>query len=229
MFVVTKLGDSAVNVEFANVISVTVNHQVQALSWLLDREQITGFIEWIVTYRSLTLFYDPLVLSFEEVRTTLYHLSLDQVLDQNKGRRISIPVCYDEAYGPDLRDLSAATGLSIETVIALHTEPDYPVYMLGFLPGFAYLGGLNPRLAMARLATPRLSIPAGSVGIAGEQTGIYPLSSPGGWRLIGQTPLTLFDPDRDPMILFSPGDSLHFEAIDDSTFKALKAGKQTWE
>jgi KipI family sensor histidine kinase inhibitor len=130
-----------------------------------------------------------------------------------QGRLVEIPVRYGGEHGPDLGTLADARDLSIEAVVALHTAPEYVVHFVGFLPGFAYLGGLDPRLATPRREVPRTSVPAGSVGIGGVQTGVYPIASPGGWHLIGRTDLRLFDPSREPAALLATGDRVRFRAV----------------
>ena len=132
-----------------------------------------------------------------------------------------IPVCYDGEFAPDMEDVCAHTGLQREQVIRLHTSRDYLIYMLGFLPGFPYLGGMDERIEAPRLETPRTLIPAGAVGIGGKQTGIYPLASPGGWRLIGRTPIKVYDPDREEPILYKSGDYIRFYPITEEEYKDI--------
>ena len=133
-----------------------------------------------------------------------------------------IPVCYGGEYGPDIQNIADHAGLSVEEVIQIHTSRDYLIYMLGFLPGFTYLGGLDERIHTPRLANPRIRIPAGSVGIGGSQTGIYPMDSPGGWQLMGMTPVKTYDPDREVPILVEAGDYIRFVAIDEDEFHRIK-------
>ena len=180
----------------------------------LGEHPLPGLGEPLPTYRSLLLHYDPLRLSFAEV-TALVEEALTRVEGRARPepRLVEIPTCYGGEFGPDLEFVARHNGLSPEEVMRFHSSSLYPVYMLGFSPGFAYLGGLPHAIAAPRLSTPRTLVPAGSVGIAGEQTGIYPIATPGGWRLIGRTPLKLFDPYRDPPALLRPGDKVRFVII----------------
>lgn len=157
---------------------------------------IPGVVETVPAFASLLIFYDPLVTEYDAVAAAVQKLAQapDSDTAAEEGRLVEIPVCYGGAFGPDLPFVAEHAGLTETEVIRLHAGRDYPIYMLGFLPGFPYLGGLDERLFTPRLPTPRTAIPAGSVGIGGEQTGVYPIASPGGWQLIGRTPLKLFDP-----------------------------------
>ncbi|MEM7186759.1 MAG: 5-oxoprolinase subunit PxpB [Bacteroidota bacterium] len=153
--------------------------------------------------------------------------------DSRSGHLVTLPVCYAEEFGWDLRELAASKGISIEEVVRRHTAPEYNVHFLGFLPGFPYLGGLDPSLATNRRSSPRPRIAKGSVGIGGSQTGVYPSESPGGWHIIGRTPLELFDPHRDPSTMINAGDRLKFEPISQSEFDLIeieiKAGTYQWK
>jgi inhibitor of KinA len=158
----------------------------------------------------LLVHFDPLEFDYNHtVDLIRQHLSAGEALAK-PHRRISIPVYYGGEYGPDLAYVADYHHISVEEVIAIHSGTDYQVYMMGFMPGFPYLGGMNPAIATPRLATPRSKVPSGSVGIAGEQTGVYPLESPGGWQIIGRTPQRLFDLERDPPFLLAPGDVVRF-------------------
>ena len=215
-------GDLALLVEFENEISKECNARVTALNQRIKEEKLKGIVETIPTFRSLLIYYDPLQTSYRKLSARLKRLTRQtKEAVQGDKRIIQIPVCYGGAYGEDMQDVCAHTGLSQEEVVKLHTGTDYLIYMLGFLPGFPYLGGLNERLATPRLKDPRKAIPAGAVGIGGEQTGIYPISSPGGWRLIGQTPIPLFDSRRKPPILYQAGDYIRFRAIDEEEYKQI--------
>ena len=208
-------GDSALVVEFGNEISREVNRKVHALADALGKNPLPGVGESVPTYRSLLVNYDPLRLSCDEVRALVSEVF--QRCEESPSfepRVIEIPVVYGGEFGPDIEFVAEHNGLSVEEVIGLHADATYTVYMLGFTPGFAYLGGMPAVIAAPRLETPRTLVPDGSVGIAGEQTGIYPIASPGGWRLIGRTPLKLFDPERDPPTLLKAGDTVRFVPMD---------------
>lgn len=207
-------GDQALVVEFGNEISENLNRRVQLLNKKIKSLGISGIMETVPTFRSLMVVYDPEKASFEKLKKILSDIRLDPETEGTAGGRVvEIPVCYGGEFGEDLSDVAAHAGLTEEEVIALHSSKEYNIYMLGFLPGFPYLGGLDRRLHTPRLENPRTRIPAGSVGIGGEQTGIYPLDSPGGWRLIGRTPLKLYDPEREEPFLFDAGDNIRFVPI----------------
>ena len=211
------LGDSTCLVQLGDRIDIATNRRVHALAVLLEVAPIPGVIESVPAYTTLLVHYDPLKVDFAVVANWLGRL-VDQV-EINATRtphRIEIPVRYGGEAGPDLESVAAATGLSPADVVRLHTQTEYVVYMMGFTPGFPYMGTLDPKLVLPRLETPRTRVPAGTVAIAGEQTGIYPLESPGGWHLIGHTSVRLFDPTSETPFLFAPGDVVCFfaEAID---------------
>jgi len=217
-------GDSCLVVEFGSAVDRELNAKVQSLKAALASKPVGGIVELVPTYRSLAVYYDPTRID----RATLKDLLEERAADlgtggREGGRVVAIPVCYGGAYGPDLDNVCTHTKLSPEEVIARHTGRDTYCFMLGFTPGFAYLGGMDETLATPRLENPRAVIPAGSVGIAGKQTGIYPIDSPGGWQLIGQTPLSIFDPLRKPPTLIEAGDWVRFEAVDEAGFLAIKA------
>jgi len=208
-------GDSALVVEFGNEISQEVNRRVHTLANALGEGSFPGLGELVPTYRSLLVHYDPLRLSCDEVKALVSEVF--QKCEESPSfepRLIEIPVIYGGEFGPDIEFVAEYNGLLIEEVISLHSEATYTVYMLGFSPGFAYLGGMPEAIATPRLETPRALVPAGSVGIAGEQTGIYPIATPGGWRLIGRTPLKLFDAERNPPTLLKAGDLVRFVPMD---------------
>ena len=204
-------GDRALVVEVGDVISPECNRRVNQLLGAIEEGGVRGVVDLVPTYRSLMVQYDPMLVSFEDLREAISEVG--SKLKDGKagaGRLVEIPTLYGGEHGPDLEFVAEQAGLSVEDAVGLHSGVDYLVYMMGFTPGFPYLGGLPERLATPRLTTPRTVIPAGSVGIAESQTGVYPLTSPGGWQLIGRTPLRLFDVERDPPSLISAGDRVRF-------------------
>ena len=207
-------GDQALVVELGNEISPEVNRLVRNLALAIERAAIEGVLDIVPTYRSLLVCYEPMAISAGELQAALEQV--EQTLDETtleKPRIVHIPTLYGGAYGPDIDFVAEQAGLTTAEVIRLHSTTDYLVYMMGFSPGFPYLGGLCERLATPRLEKPRPEIPAGSVGIAGSQTGVYPLASPGGWRLIGRTPLKLFDAHRETPALLTAGDYVRFVPV----------------
>jgi inhibitor of KinA len=211
---IVAAGDSALIVEFEERIDVAVNRRAVALADALRTAAVPGVRDIVPTFRSVAIYFDPLK---TDVDLLSRQVQASAGADGERGPDrvpIRIPVCYGGLYGPDLRDVAAFSGLTESAVVDLHTAATYRVFMLGFLPGFAYMGTVDERIAMPRRETPRVRVPAGSVGIAGRQTGIYPAESPGGWRLIGVTPLKAFDVDRADPFLFAPGDQVQFFAVD---------------
>ena len=220
-------GDSAITVEFGNEISAEINACVHALDKALHKKNILGIVETVPTFRSLLIIYDPCITGGEKLKAKITKLCGDlEASSEGRKRIIEIPVLYGGEYGEDLKDVAEINKLTEDEVIKIHSGTDYLIYMLGFLPGFAYLGGLDDRIKTPRLQNPRTKIHAGAVGIGGEQTGIYPLSSPGGLRLIGTTPVKPYDPERDEPILYSAGDYIRFVPIDKETFDDISAKVQ---
>jgi len=219
-------GDQALVVEIGEGIDEIVNQRVHALALALERRELPGIVDLVPTYRSLLVNYDPLRIDFAALTgaVTGAASSLGEIA-LPEPRRVEIPTCYGGQYGPDLPFVAAHNGLSEDEVVAIHASGTYRVFMMGFSPGFAYMGGMSPRIATPRLQTPRTSIPAGSVGIAQQQTGIYPVESPGGWQLIGRTPVRLFDPARTPPTLVEPGDLVAFVQIDERRYRDLEEPK----
>lgn len=207
----SPVGDSALLLELDGTISPEINARVHSLSFEMGNNPLNGVCEWVPGYSSLLVIYDPMERTIAEiehwVRDCLEASSREIVLS---NKEIIIPVHYGGEYGPDLDFVAAYHHISKEEVVRRHTKGVYRVGMMGFTPGFPYLMGLDPALATPRLETPRIRVPAGSVGIAGEQTGIYPLESPGGWQIIGRTKKKLFDPENAPHFLLSPGDIVRF-------------------
>lgn len=216
-------GDRAVLAEFGDGISLGVNRRVRAMAQEIEVESLPGVVEWLPSYRALLVYYDPLRLSHARLLRTLAEIEarLDEVVLPSP-RVFTIPTLYGGEHGPDLEDVVSYTGLSADEVIRTHSRLDYHVYFTGFTPGFLYLGGMAPSIATPRLENPRIRIPAGSVGIAGNQTGAYPIESPGGWRLIGRTPVRLYDPDRAEPVLIRAGDVVRFRPIDSQEYEELE-------
>ena len=207
-------GDNALVVELGDAIDPEINRRVHNLTKAIERAAVPGVFDLVPTYRSLLVYYDPLTVSTSELQARIVEAELR--LDERTAgvaRVVHVPTLYGGEYGPDLEFVAQHVGLSHEAVVDIHSGTDYLVYMMGFTPGFPYLGGLSEKLTTPRLVTPRTEIPAGSVGIAENQTGVYPVASPGGWRLIGRTPLSLFDPLSDPPSLLDAGDHVRFTPI----------------
>lgn len=229
------LGDGAAVVRFGSRIDEPTRQKVQALTACLERNPFPGLIEVVPAFVSVTVFYDPMKVAdpqtgeawnagpnngfrirspFRIVSGLLSRLAADLgEAGQDAPRIVEIPVCYGGEHGPDLQEVAELSGLSPEEVVAIHAGTDYRVHMIGFAPGFPYLGGMSERIAAPRRSVPRMNIPAGTVGIGGSQTGIYPIATPGGWRLIGRTPLKLFRPDRPEPSLLRAGDVVRFRPI----------------
>ena len=215
-------GDSAVTVEFGNRIDDQLNGAVHAFASAVEALGHPAIREVVPTYRSATVHYLPHLLEYAALVQLLRPLTETQGGAGPFGAPVEIPVLYGGPWGPDLEEVAAHCGMTPEQVIAAHSAPCYRIYMLGFTPGFPYLGGMDPRLATPRRKEPRIRIPAGSVGIAGSQTGVYPIESPGGWQLIGRTPLRLFDLGSDLPILLQAGRSIRFVPIDEPTYHRLE-------
>jgi inhibitor of KinA len=210
---IVPLGDSAVLIQLGDEIDLTINQRVHALANLITTSSMQGIAEIVPAYATLLVHYDPLLLSFTQMKDSLRaQISQMEEIESRKPRRIDVPVRYGGEKGPDLESVASHCGLRVEDVIRIHGEKIYTVYMMGFTPGYPYMGKLDDRLIMPRLETPRTRVPAGTVAIAGSQTGIYSIESPGGWQLIGWTPLKLFDLGSESPFLFSPGDEVKFIA-----------------
>jgi inhibitor of KinA len=216
------LGDAALMVEFGNEIDSGLNERVITFAETVAAQRWHGVLDIVPAYCSVAIHVDPLCLDVDTLMERLQHLP--HTTSQRRGSsgtHHTIHVLYGGEWGPDLEDVAAFANMSISEAIRLHASVVYRVYMLGFSPGFPYLGSLPAPLTMSRLATPRMSVPAGSVGIAGSQTGIYPTATPGGWRLIGRTPVALYRPNSSTPFLLSPGDMVRFEPIGPQEFDRL--------
>lgn len=220
-------GDKAVVIEFGDTISEDVNSKVRAMMIAIATRKIRGIIEMVPTYRSLMVHYNPLEIGYQNLIEELKGIEgeLDHI-DIPLPKVLEIPTVYGGEYGPDIENVAKHNNLTADEVIQIHTSREYLIYMLGFTPGFPYLGGMDERISTPRLKTPRTKISGGSVGIAGNQTGIYPMDSPGGWQLIGKTPLKLYDPHRDTPILLQSGNYIKFVAIDEREYKAIEKAIQ---
>jgi len=220
---IVSASDSSLLVVFGNVISPALHERVIALFRAFQVRHDPRIRNLHPGYASLLIDFDPLRMTHDELTGIVEQLAISPDLTTaGSSNVITIPVCYEVEFGPDLPDVAQHAGLSAEEVVRLHCAPMYLVYFLGFSPGFVYLGGLPEILHTPRLSTPRPSISGGSVGIAGAQTGIYPVDSPGGWKLIGRTPLRMFDPEATPPTRLQPGDRMRFAAIDRATFEQFQ-------
>lgn len=221
-FRILPLGDAALTIEFGQEIDPAINEQVIAFAETIRAQTWEGVLDVVPTYRSVTIHVDPLCVDLDTLTNWLLQLPKSSHHAMPSGKHHRIPVLYGGEGGPDLHDVAAFAKLSAADVIRLHASVLYRVYMLGFSPGFPYLGLVPEPLAMPRLPTPRITVPAGSVGIAGTQTGIYPISTPGGWRLIGRTPIALYRPHSATPFLLNPGDLVRFEPIEQQEFDRLR-------
>lgn len=224
-----SIAEYAISVVFGKTIQESYYEGVLQLNQLLYKEPFEGFIETVPSYTTLTVFYAPQKINASPLSPSEFVvqylktlLAKEKPLTNCVSDTIVVPVCYDEAFGYDLASLAEEKNISIQSLIQLHSEQEYKVYMMGFLPGFPYMGEVHPKLVAPRKASPRSWVAAGSVGIAGNQTGIYPLDSPGGWQIVGRTPLNLFDLDNDPIFYFTTGNRIRFKPISKEQFNALK-------
>lgn len=222
-FSFSPLGDQAIVIEAGSEISEETQKDVRSISALLKASSPTWMIEVIPAFTTVTVFYDPLKALYGTVMSELEELvqqtSEDAATD---SRTVEIPVCYGGEFGPDLEFVAEHNGLTPQQVIDIHTSGDYSVYMIGFAPGFPFIGGMSENIAAPRRESPRLRIPERTVGIAGMQTGVYPIETPGGWQLIGRTPLRLFRPEQEIPSLLRAGDKIVFKQISEGEYDARK-------
>ncbi len=224
---IKSLGDAAISIEFGTAIDADVNARVMALYAALESARaqgaLPGIAETVPSFRALAVHYEPLRISRNEVEAALAPYIAAAEPEARVGHAWVLPACYAGAHAPDLADVAERTGLTPDEVVKLHTGAEFRVYILGFVPGFAYLGGVPEVLRLPRRTSPRTAVPAGSVAIAGEMSGVYPLESPGGWHLLGRCPVPMFDANRDPAVFLSPGDRVRFAAIDAAAYDAIMA------
>jgi len=211
---IVTAGDAAILVQFENRIDPVINRTVIAVAQAIHSAGIAGVRDVVPTYRSVAIHFDPLRTDRDALVSRVERDAASALpTATEQAEPIRIPVCYCAEFGPDLASVAAVAGVSEAEVIRLHTSRTYRVFMLGFVPGFAYMGTVDERIAAPRLRVPRVRVPPGSVGIAGVQTGIYPTATPGGWQIVGRTPIRPFDPDRSEPFLFKPGDAVQFHAV----------------
>jgi len=232
---ITPLGDNALVLELGDVIDESTHLRVQKVWRALAAAPLPGVTELVPAYTTVTAFYDPLAAVRAgapegDIADWLGVKLRERIKDppkseKFKSRTVEIPVCYDAEFGPDLGLVAKQAKLTPEEVVKRHAKPEYLVYLVGFAPGFPYLGGLPKELRTPRHAKPRMAVPPGSVGIGGEQTGIYPLATPGGWNLIGRTPMKLFRPGEEPPVLLRAGDRVKFKAITREEFAKLEEAR----
>lgn len=217
------LGDTGILVIFGNKISSEINAKVRNFQVLLQRAKLDGVEEIIPAYADVLIVFNPLLTRLDELLSRLKKLARGITsIQHSPPKTLMVPVCYESEFAPDLELVCSKNNLSIEEVIARHTQPDYLIYMMGFTPGFCYLGGMDKSIATPRKETPRVKIPAGAVGIAGEQTGVYPVDSPGGWQIIGRTPIQLFQPQKKNPFPLEQGDYIRFRSINLEVFNEIE-------
>ena len=222
---ISPVGDQAISIDFGQVIDSKINRHIRQTIERIKELQLEGIIELVPTYCALLVEYDAMLYSYSEICNIIEPTLEEGITDATNElvTVVEVPTVYGGEFGPDLSFVAAHNHLSEDEVISIHSGTDYLVYMLGFIPGFTYLGGMDPRIATPRLSSPRTLIPAGSVGIAGEQTGTYPSDSPGGWQIIGRTPVTMYDMSKAQAALLNAGDYVRYVPIDEREFHRIKA------
>ena len=224
-YTIFPLGDSALIIDFGNTIDPTINTKVLQLFHQLQRVSVSYITDLVPAYSSLAIYYDILAMPYLKEKTAFEMVaeiverisSAKHDIIKIESRLMEVPVCYSKQFAPDIQYIAQQKKISVEEIIFLHTSKTYRVYMIGFLPGFSYMGEVDDKIAIPRKAQPQNVMP-GAVGIAGTQTGIYPLESPGGWQIIGRTPLKLFEKNRPQPVLFDPGDTVKFFSITEDEF-----------
>ena len=222
---ISPVGDCAISIDFGQVIDPKINRQIRQVIEQIKVLQLDGIIELVPTYCALLVQYDAMVYTYSDICKILEPTLQESVMDSANElvTIVEIPTVYGGEFGPDLGFVASYNHISEDEVVSIHSGTDYLVYMLGFIPGFTYLGGMDPRIATPRLSSPRTLIPAGSVGIAGEQTGTYPSDSPGGWQIIGRTPVTMYDMSKEQAALLQAGDYVRYVSIDENEFHKIKS------
>lgn len=231
---IRSLSEMAIYISFGNTISPKINQQVRAVSDYVETHPFAGYEECVVSYTAVTILYDPFLVRTKEkvdnvqkfvqtyAKQAVQHTDLNSL---SENHDVIIPVCYGGDYGPDLEETAKTLKMTPEEVVRIHTSGTYLVYMIGFCPGYPYMGGLDKRLWIPRRKTPRLAIPARSVAIAGQQAGVYPIETPGGWHLLGRSAVDLFTPDNDMPSLLQAGDIVHFKAIKEEEYKQMRGDR----
>ena len=222
---ISPVGDRAISIDFGQVIDPKINRHIRQTIERIKELQLDGIIELVPTYCALLVEYDAMLYSYSDI-CNIIEPTLEEGMTDTTNELVTVvevPTVYGGDFGPDLSFVASHNHLSEDEVVSIHSGTDYLVYMLGFIPGFTYLGGMDPRIATPRLSSPRTLIPAGSVGIAGEQTGTYPSDSPGGWQIIGRTPVTMYDMSKAQAALLNAGDYVRYVPIDEREFHRIKS------
>ena len=226
-FSILQVSETSALIEFGNKIDKNINKKIRIFAEYLDKNPFYGFIEYVPYFSSISVIYNPIMIKSDEPYKTV-KLKLEDILSKidfaydYEEHIVEIPVCYGHEFGPDIENVAETNNLTVDEVIKIHSKGEYLVYMIGFAPGFPYLGGMSEKIAAPRRESPRTAIPEGSVGIAGMQTGVYPIETPGGWQLIGRTPIKLFNLDGDTKSLLKPGDIAKFYPISYEEYLELR-------
>lgn len=220
---IVAAGDAAWLIELENRLDAAVNARAIAIGRAVRASGLAGLRDVVTGYRSVAVYFDPASVAPDAVERLTAVARAAAAEPGETGRVIEVPVCYGGSFGPDLGEVAAFAGCPEDEVVAIHGSRTYRVYLVGFVPGFPYMGTVDRRIAMPRRATPRTKVPAGSVGIAAEQTGIYPTETPGGWRIVGRTPIRMFDPEREPPCLFEAGARVRFIPVARDEFDGWRA------